>query len=671
MPTYTTPGAYIEWQDATSVAIDPLRTDIAGFVGLAARGPIDAPIPVESVRQFEAHFGSFIGGGFLAYAVRGFFENGGRRCWIVRVAAAHGGKPAAAAALALPTPAGVPRWRIEAASPGVWGNGVAVAITAVTPAATVTVPQERSGRFVDVASVAHFARADLVRLTQPGLAAPIHRVVSHVDAVRRRLYFVHPDAGMGLPYDRLLDGFDPNLPLQVASVAYSLAVRADQWPAAFFPSLTLIPEHPRYGPTVLARPRYPLVIPPGAPLPKPPPPIVIDELAPGPLEMTTPLAIVQGQLLPLSGGADGLADLTVDDFVGSEVAPGDSDLVRSQALRGLRALDLVDEVAIVAAPDLVVVPEEPPSYTPVPPPVVNPCLSCPPPPPPAIVHQPQLPTEMPPRFSDDDVFRMQSTMVELCERRNDRFAILDPTLTMAADAAQGFALVEQWRARFDTRHAALYYPWLEVVDPLAAAPTRRVPPSGHVAGIYAQLDRRIGVHRAPANVVLAWTEDVTAGVDDARHGELNLDGVNAIRAQPGLGLRILGARTLSSDPTWRYINVRRLVMMIGKAIDHSTQWAVFEPNDHTTRTRITQALTELLLALWTRGALVGASPAQAFVVRCDEVNNPPDARANGRLLAEVAIAPSQPFEFVVLRVGRQGNAFEIEEPGHVLRGESR
>lgn len=677
MATYTKPDAYIEWQDATSVAIDPLRTDIAGFVGLAARGPIDTPVPVESVRQFEAHFGSFIGGGFLAYAVRGFFENGGARCWIVRVAAANGAQPAAAAAVTLRAPAtllapaGPPRWTIAASSPGVWGNGLTVAVTGVTPAATVTVAGEPSPRYVSVVSVAHFQRADLVQLNQPGLPAPLYRVVSLVDPARRRLYFVHPDAGAGLPYDRPLDGFDPDQPLQVASVAYTLSVRDNGRPVAVFSSLRLVPEHPRYGPLVLAPASYPLVVPPGAALPAPPPPIVVTELASGPLELSAPLAIMQGQTLALAAGADGLADLGVDDFVGRPVAPGASDLVKRQALRGLRAIDLVDEVAILAAPDIVVQPEQPPRYAPPESRVVDPCVSCPPPPSPRFVYQPPLSTEMPPQFSDDAVFVMQSTLVQLCDERRDRIAVLDPTATMAQDAAQGFALVQEWRARFDTRHAALYYPWLHVVDPLAAAPTRRVPASGHVAGLYAQLDREVGVHRAPANRVLAWVEDVTADLDDARHGELNLMGVNVVRAQPGLGLRVLGARTLSSDPTWRFVNVRRLVMMVMKAIDHATQWAVFEPNDDVTRARLAQALSEFLAALWSRGALVGPSAAQAFLVRCDEVNNPPELRDNGQLLAEVAIAPSQPFEFVVLRVGRQGNAFEIEEPGQAQRGDSR
>jgi phage tail sheath protein FI len=165
--------------------------------------------------------------------------------------------------------------------------------------------------------------------------------------------------------------------------------------------------------------------------------------------------------------------------------------------------------------------------------------------------------------------------------------------------------------------------------------------------------------------VLAWAQDVTIAIDDALHGELNTAGINVLKSPPGLGLRVLGARTMSSDPSWLFINVRRLMMMMMKAIDVQTQWAVFEPNDSVTRRRLTQSLTELLSQLWQRGALVGTTPAQAFAVRCDDVNNPPAQRLDGQLVADVAVAPSRPFEYVVLRLGRQNNAFELVERGTV------
>src|SRR5262249_23155451 len=134
------------------------------------------------------------------------------------------------------------------------------------------------------------------------------------------------------------------------------------------------------------------------------------------------------------------------------------------------------------------------------------------------------------------------------------------------------------------------------------------------------------------------------------------------------GLRIFGARTVSSDPLWRFVNVRRLLMMIEEAIDHSLQWATFEPNDVFTRAKIGLVLSTFLLQLWQQGALRGDSAAAAFRVKCDEENNPPSARANGQLLAEVRVAPSVPFEFVILRVGREGNSFQISEMTSGLGG---
>jgi phage tail sheath protein FI len=164
---------------------------------------------------------------------------------------------------------------------------------------------------------------------------------------------------------------------------------------------------------------------------------------------------------------------------------------------------------------------------------------------------------------------------------------------------------------------------------------------------------------------MVWVQDLTVPIDATQHGTLNPVGINAIRTLPGRGIRIFGARTISSDPDWRYVNVRRLLMMIEKAIDLSTQWAVFEPNDHIVRAKIRLALTSFLLAIWQRGGLVGATAKEAFFVRCDETNNPPEERANGRLIAVVGVAPTVPYEFVILRVGRTQNEFETTEQGIV------
>jgi phage tail sheath protein FI len=142
---------------------------------------------------------------------------------------------------------------------------------------------------------------------------------------------------------------------------------------------------------------------------------------------------------------------------------------------------------------------------------------------------------------------------------------------------------------------------------------------------------------------------------------LNDAGINVIRALPGRGLRILGARTVSSNESWRFVNVRRLILMIMKAVDLSTQWAVFEPNNDVTRAKLRLALTTYFSTLWQKGALTGSSMEEAFFVTCDSTNNTPDDTRNGRLIIDIGVAPAIPFEFVVLRVLRAGNELEFAE----------
>jgi len=273
--------------------------------------------------------------------------------------------------------------------------------------------------------------------------------------------------------------------------------------------------------------------------------------------------------------------------------------------------------------------------------------------------------DLPPRFSADQVFEVQAALVEHCERLRDRFAVLDPPWDAVRDARLGIAPLRAWRRRFDSSFAALYGPWLMVPDPITldGSGLRAVPPSGHVCGFIADTDVRTGVHRAPANGVLRWVQAPTLPLDDAPHGVLNPEHVNAIRAFTGRGLRVFGARTLSSDPDWRFINVRRLLLMLEKAIRIGTQWVVFEPNNRLTRAKLQLAVTSLLLEVWRRGALSGRTADEAFFVRCGAAENPPDAAARGRLTAEIGVAPAKPFEFIIVRVGVSDSTLEIADTG--------
>jgi phage tail sheath protein FI len=323
----------------------------------------------------------------------------------------------------------------------------------------------------------------------------------------------------------------------------------------------------------------------------------------------------------------------------------------------------VDEVAILAAPDAHLRPGPEADFAPLPPCTIDPCLPCEqpdpvaPPPPPS-------PVERPPSFALDDVFRVQSALVEQCERLRERFAVLESPLPAHGQMLQeAVAGVRAWRRRFDTKFAALYFPWPLVRDPLGRGSLRATPPCGHVAGLYARFDLAEGVHRPPANGELRWVQSNAVPVDDGLHGVLNPEGINAIRAFPGRGIRVYGARTLSSDPLWRYVNVRRLMSMVEEAIEEAMQWSVFEPNNLQLRELLRLGIAEFLEAVWRQGALVGDQPEEAFFVRCDDVNNPPALAELGQLVVDVGIAPAVPGEFIVVRVGRTRDELRVTELG--------
>ena len=672
MRAYQTPGVYYERADADAGGVNALRTDIAGFVGIAERGPLHLAVPVESYRQFQAWFGDTIATGYLAYCARAFFENGGRRLWGVRVAS-EAAAPASFTVFddrTVGTP--LPLWRIEASSPGVWGNALTVRMTQVRRAQRRAALQPAAPRRVVVGSVAGFDRSTLVELQQPGVA-PQRAVVLEVDA-----------AAGALELDRAPLGLAPAVPVRIESVAWSLELAAAGRVVAVIDDVSLVPEHPRYGPALLKQPwqtiapRDPAAEPAGATSTAaieyfrigrnrsgtPPATIVIRELRDPATRAALYLPAPQSGPVALLGGADGLATMAEFDFTGGESSPMDSDLAIAQARRGLAALDPVEEIGIVAIPDIHIAPREPAILQPVrceP----DPCLPDAPLPAPVA---PLVVPDLPPRFDDEAIARVQAAQVLHCERHRDRYALLDAPQDACSDPVQGTAGLRAWRQRFDSAFAGLYAPWPRVVDPLRSRALRgprgnlrSIPPCGHVAGLMAATDLRRGVHVAPANVPLQWIQSLTMTLDDERHGLLNSLGINVLRADPGRGLRLLGARTVSADTDWRYTNVRRLMCMIEKAIDVSIQWAVFEPNDWRTRAKLALVIGTFLQALYERGAMVGATPDQAFFVRCDDGNNPAPLRDRGELRIDIGVAPTSPFEFIVLRVGRDANGFAVHE----------
>ena len=250
---------------------------------------------------------------------------------------------------------------------------------------------------------------------------------------------------------------------------------------------------------------------------------------------------------------------------------------------------------------------------------------------------------------DDTALRdLQGKMIAHCENMGDRMAILDtPPGLNPQDALD-------WRmnsAGYDSKFATLYYPWLEVMDPISKRPIM-VPPSGHVAGVWCRSDANRGVHKAPANEVTMGVNGVAFQITGEEQGGLNQRGINCIRAFPGRGIRIWGARTMSSDPEWRYVNVRRLFNYISESIMEGTQWAVFEPNDERLWSSLRISTANFLARTWRQGALFGATPGEAFFVKCDAETNPQDVIEAGQVVIEVGICPVKPAEFVIFRISQ-------------------
>jgi hypothetical protein len=281
---------------------------------------------------------------------------------------------------------------------------------------------------------------------------------------------------------------------------------------------------------------------------------------------------------------------------------------------------------------------------------------------------------------DHEAIRVQRHAVAHCEAQGDRFAILD-----ALPARDVCALLDQrekiLHGRTGPVSAALYYPWLQLPraspvssppvssppvssppvasPPVASPPGKLLPPSGAVAGVFARTDARVGVHKAPANEEVAGVLDLHPDVDTAIQDRLNPQGINCLRAFPGRGVRVWGARTISRDPAWRYVNVRRLVITLRRWIALNLSWAGFEPNGPLLWVRIERELRGHLTALWRAGALSGDTADAAFYIKCDSETNPPERRGSGEVVTEIGLAPNPPAEFVVIRVAQREGAADL------------
>jgi Bacteriophage tail sheath protein len=505
MPTYLSPGVYVEEVEAGSRPIEGVGTAVAAFVGFAAEGPFNVPTLVTNWSQYTQVFGEFVADSYLAHAVYGYFLNGGGACYVVRIGGARSPNGAAGQpALAARPAATIGGLRVVARSEVAAGDGAG------------------------------------------GLAVAV----------------IEP--GEGAPEDR-----------------FTLVVKSGGKVAETFENLTTKRGKDNVVTVVREKSRL----------------ITIDDVAEGTLAKPAKGEVaLQAPPAPLPVPAR----ISAEEYVG-DVAER----------TGFGGLETVDEVTMIAAPDLM-----------------------------GAYQRSALDLE--------DVKAVQLAMIAHCELMGDRMAILDPPPGLSPSQAK------DWRvdlAGYDSRYAALYYPWMKVFDP-ASGTNRFVPPSGHLGGIWARSDSARGVHKAPANEVVRGAVALETQLTRSEQELLNPLGVNCIRTFPGRGIRVWGARTLSSDPAWRYLNVRRLFNYLEESILNGTQWVVFEPNDAALWARIRRTISAFLVNEWRRGALFGLTPDEAFYVKCDRETNPAESIDAGQVICEVGVAPVKPAEFVIFRLAQ-------------------
>lgn len=257
---------------------------------------------------------------------------------------------------------------------------------------------------------------------------------------------------------------------------------------------------------------------------------------------------------------------------------------------------------------------------------------------------------------------VQKAMITHCESMKDRFCILDPI-----EDADMTAIQNQKNDVVSERgYAALYYPWIKVAIETKENDKIKliqdfIPPSGYLAGIYARSDTERGVHKAPANEIIRGALDIKLPITKGEQDILNPLGIDCIRAFPGRGIRVWGARTTASDALWKYINVRRLFLFIEESIEEGTQWVVFEPNDEKLWARVKQTITQFLTRVWKDGALMGTTPEEAFFVKCDRTTMTQDDIDNGRIIILIGVAPVKPAEFVIFRIAQWTGGSEVTE----------
>lgn len=569
MAEYLSPGVYVEEFDSGPTPMQGVGTSVAGFVGVAERGPVGgAPVLVTSPSDFTRKFGGYLQANefgdyrFLAYAVQNFFANGGSKAFISRVA-----PPDATIAKGVYKKGKENLIEIEARNPGAWGNNVVITFTPSSDSRTQILESIEKGVY-RLKNAVGFDAGDTVVLE--GAGQPQYNIIKQTRG--NTITFVKPFEGKVIDTDLApkiviktcemdvtveCDGVVENyngvsLNVSAPSFMEKKMIKSD------LVSVKVVPPKDSISPVEYAK-----------------------SVFGGEKDDDQVKAI-------LKGGSNGsAASITDADFIGRDNGPGERTGIQS-------FLDNSD-VSIMAVP--------------------------------GIVSQ-----------------NVELSLVSHCETLSNRFAVLDIPKTTKSTSD-----ILKFREAFDSDYCALYHPWIKVFDPLDKKDIF-IPPSGSVLGVYARSDNSRGVHKAPANEVIANCTGLYVNYSVGEQDLLNPKGVNLIRKFPGSGIRVWGARTASSKPLWKYINVRRLFIYLEESIKNNTNWVVFEPNDAGLWSRVKRTIELFLEGVWRSGALIGASPSDAYFVDIGPNTMTKDDIDQGKLICVIGVAPVKPAEFVIFRI---------------------
>lgn len=657
MLNFQTPGVYIREVEVTPPPA--VRMDVAGFVGQAERGPLNYPQPLTSWGQFRDIFGDFTGYSYLAYGVFGFFRNGGVRCYVVRVA--HEG--AARASTGLKGRDGAEAVKVSAIDEGAWGNSLTVEVGEgssrelfLTELAADVKKGDRGATFKSAAG-----------LSGAGDEADAVTLVHKRDPVREKLTIRAIDYATGeVTFDSPVTS-DSGFPAGSGVVGRGVRMVFRYRPGGalareeVFDNLSLSEGHERYFAAVIngdpEEPDYAQRIRKGHSIL-----VRVEDLAKREGKVGPRLRGVEENEVdaqPRGGGGDDPSLLDARYFTGDaggayfrprppHASPEELEELAGK-LFGLAAFEAVEEIGSVAVPDLIL----PDFYALIPPTQISES---------GIIFS-RLPVAglTPDRLPN--LKAGQGGLLAHCQKMGERFAILDSP--RGAETGKGANRIEEWPDHFRlapySKYGALYYPWLREKAADFSGRDLFVPPSGHVAGVYARVENREGVGRAPANEPLDGVVEFEFCLNDAAQSILNPKGVNCLRSFPGRGLLVWGARTLSPEPLWRYVGVRRLCLAIIKQILVNLRWTVFEPNDAALWRKIVASLTTYMRDLFRRGALAGARTEQSFFVKCDAETNTPDVVASGQAVTEIGFAPARPAEFVYVTIKRTTESVSVRE----------